>query len=400
MRAVREMTCGRETITEAGQEPKRNITTNPPRLVSRSATSISETVLRLIPVERAIYILPVVLLFVSLFVGRYMMDPVETFRILVIGSANALLDGASTLLSTLSGHQVVLPAFEQTWGVSEQTVVFRIRLPRVIAAMLVGAGLSLAGASFQGLFRNPLVSPDILGVAAGAGFGAALGILVSGNPWVIQVSAFAFGIVAVAVTYGIGRVYHNSSTLILVLAGIIVGSLFSALLSLAKYVADPYDTLPAIVFWLMGSLSSVSNTDIIAVAPPILLGSLCLYLIRWRINLLSLGEEEAQALGLDTKRMTVVLIVASTVITASAVCISGIIGWVGLVVPHIGRMLVGPDFRNLVPVSAILGASFLLVVDDIARTLTATEIPLGILTALVGAPFFAYLLTQKKVGWT
>ncbi len=394
------MTCGRETITEAGPEPKGNITTNPPRLVSRSATPISETVLRLIPVERAIYILPVVLLFVSLFVGRYMMDPVETFRILVMGSANALLDGASTLLSTLSGHQVVLPSFEQTWGVSEQTVVFRIRLPRVIAAMLVGAGLSLAGASFQGLFRNPLVSPDILGVAAGAGFGAALGILVSGNPWVIQVSAFAFGIVAVAVTYGIGRVYHNSSTLILVLAGIIVGSLFSALLSLAKYVADPYDTLPAIVFWLMGSLSSVSNTDIIAVAPPILLGSLCLYLIRWRINLLSLGEEEAQALGLDTKRMTVVLIVASTVITASAVCISGIIGWVGLVVPHIGRMLVGPDFRNLVPVSAILGASFLLVVDDIARTLTATEIPLGILTALVGAPFFAYLLTQKKVGWT
>ncbi len=400
MRAVREMTCGRETITEAGQEPKRNITTNPPRLVSRSATSISETVFRFIPVERAIYILPVVLLFVSLFVGRYMMDPVETFRILVIGSANALLDGASTLLSTLSGHQVVLPAFEQTWGVSEQTVVFRIRLPRVIAAMLVGAGLSLAGASFQGLFRNPLVSPDILGVAAGAGFGAALGILVSGNPWVIQVSAFAFGIVAVAVTYGIGRVYHNSSTLILVLAGIIVGSLFSALLSLAKYVADPYDTLPAIVFWLMGSLSSVSNTDIIAVAPPILLGSLCLYLVRWRINLLSVGEEEAQALGLDTKRMTVVLIVASTIITASAVCISGIIGWVGLVVPHIGRMLVGPDFRKLIPVSAILGASFLLIVDDIARTLTAAEIPLGILTALVGAPFFAYLLTQKKVGWT
>ncbi|HOB17468.1 MAG TPA: iron ABC transporter permease [Candidatus Methanoculleus thermohydrogenotrophicum] len=394
------MTCGRETTTGTGQEPERNVTINPPWVVSRSETPISETILQLIPVERAIYLLPVVLFFISLFFGRYMMDPVETFRILVIGSANALLDWASALLSTLSGHQVLLPSFEQTWGASEQTVVFRIRLPRVIAAMLVGGGLSLAGASFQGLFRNPLVSPDILGVAAGAGFGAALGILVSGNPWVIQVSAFAFGIVAVAVTYGIGRVYHNSSTLILVLAGIIVGSLFSALLSLAKYVADPYDTLPAIVFWLMGSLSSVSNTDIIAVAPPILLGSLCLYLIRWRINLLSLGEEEAQALGLDTKRMTVVLIVASTIITASAVCISGIIGWVGLVVPHIGRMLVGPDFRNLVPVSAILGASFLLVVDDIARTLTATEIPLGILTALVGAPFFAYLLTQKKVGWT
>ncbi|NLB01294.1 MAG: iron ABC transporter permease, partial [Methanomicrobiales archaeon] len=229
---------------------------------------------------------------------------------------------------------------------------------------------------------------------------AAIGILLSGNPTVIQISAFFFGILAVAVAYAIGRIYRNSSTLILVLAGIIVGSLFSALLSLSKYVADPYDTLPAIVFWLMGSLSTVSSADVIAIAPPILLGSLCLFLVRWRINLLSVGEEEAQALGLDTKRMTIAIIVASTIVTASAVCISGIIGWVGLVVPHIGRMLVGPDFRKLIPASAVLGASFLLVVDDIARTLTAVEIPLGILTALIGAPFFAYLLAQKKVGWT
>ena len=295
------MSHRKETNMKTGREPG-DVAVGLLQSVSREGVSIRESVLRFIPAGKAIYLLPVALFFFSLFFGRYMMDPVETFRILVIGSANALLDSASSLLSTLSGHLVVLPSFEQTWGVSEQTVVFRIRLPRVIAAMLVGGGLSLAGASFQGLFRNPLVSPDILGVAAGAGFGAALGILVSGNPWVIQVSAFAFGIVAVAVTYGIGRVYHNSSTLILVLAGIIVGSLFSALLSLAKYVADPYDTLPAIIFWLMGSLSSVSNTDIIAVAPPILLGSICLYLIRWRINLLSLGEEEAQALGLDTKR--------------------------------------------------------------------------------------------------
>ena len=265
--------------------------------------------------------------------------------------------------------------------------------------MLVGRARP-AGASFQGLFRNPLVSPDILGVASGAGFGAALGILISGDPRVIQVSAFIFGIVAVAVTYGISRVYRNSSTLILVLGGIVVGSVFSALLSLTKYVADPYDTLPAIVFWLMGSLSTVSNADLLAVAPPILLGGLCLFLIRWRINLLSVGEEEAQALGVDTKKMTAAIIVASTVVTASAVCISGIIGWVGLVVPHIGRMLVGPDFRRLIPVSAVLGASFLLVVDDIARTLTAAEIPLGVLTALIGAPFFAYLLTRKRVGWS
>lgn len=369
------------------------------RSVSREGMPIRDAVLRFIPAGKAIYLLPAALFFFSLFFGRYMMDPVETFRILTVGTANAFLDSASSLLSTLTGHQVLLPSFEQTWGASEETVVFRIRLPRVIAAMLVGGGLSIAGASFQGLFKNPLVSPDILGVSAGAGFGAAIGILLSGNPMVIQISAFFFGILAVAVAYGIGRTVGKSSTLVLVLGGIIVGSLFSAFISLTKYVADPYDTLPAIVFWLMGSLSAVANADIAAVAPPILLGSICLFLVRWRINLLAAGEEEARALGVDTKKMTALLVIASTIVTASAVCISGIIGWVGLVVPHIGRMLVGPDFRKLIPVSAVLGASFLLVVDDIARTLTAAEIPLGILTALIGAPFFAYLLTRKKVGW-
>ena len=384
---------------ETGREDEGGVVINPPRISIGGGVSIGETIRRLIPAGKAIYLLPFALFFFSLFFGRYMMDPVETLRILIIGSANTLLDWGSSLLSALSDQQVILPSFEQTWGASEQTVIFRIRLPRVVAAMLVGGGLSIAGASFQGLFRNPLVSPDILGVSAGAGFGAALGILLSGNPMVIQVSAFVFGIVAVSVAYCIGRTVGRGSTLVLVLGGIIVGSLFSAFISLTKYVADPYDTLPAIVFWLMGSLSAVSNTDIIAIAPPILIGSLCLFLVRWRINLLAVGEEEARALGVDTKWMTMVLVIASTVVTASAVCISGIIGWVGLVVPHIGRMLVGPDFRKLIPVSAVLGASFLLIVDDIARTLTAAEIPLGILTALVGAPFFAYLLTRKKVGW-
>ncbi|NLA38331.1 MAG: iron ABC transporter permease, partial [Methanomicrobiales archaeon] len=281
------------------------------------------------PAERAIYLLPVALFFFSLFFGRYMMDPAETLRILIIGSANTLLDWASSLLSALSDQQIILPSFEQTWGASEQTVIFRIRLPRVAAAMLVGGGLSIAGASFQGLFRNPLVSPDILGVSAGAGFGAALGILASGDPGVIQISAFVFGIIAVSIAYCIGRTVGRGSTLVLVLGGIIIGSLFSAFISLTKYVADPYDTLPAIVFWMMGSLSAVSNADVLAVGPPIILGSLCLFLVRWRINLLAVGEEEARALGVDTKRMTMVLIVAATVITASAVCISGIIGWVG-----------------------------------------------------------------------
>ncbi|MFA5612877.1 MAG: iron ABC transporter permease [Methanoculleus sp.] len=384
---------------ETGCEDEGGVVINPPQMSTGGGVSIGETIRRIIPAGKAIYLLPVALFIFSLFFGRYMMDPVETLRILIIGSANTLLDWGSSLLSILSDQQVILPSFEQTWGASEQTVIFRIRLPRVVAAMLVGGGLSIAGASFQGLFRNPLVSPDILGVSAGAGFGAALGILLSGNPMVIQVSAFVFGIVAVSVAYCIGRTVGRGSTLVLVLGGIIVGSLFSAFISLTKYVADPYDTLPAIVFWLMGSLSAVSNADIIAIAPPILIGSLCLFLVRWRINLLAVGEEEARALGVDTKWMTMVLVIASTVVTASAVCISGIIGWVGLVVPHIGRMLVGPDFRKLIPVSAVLGASFLLIVDDIARTLSAAEIPLGILTALVGAPFFAYLLTRKKVGW-
>ncbi|MDN7024829.1 iron ABC transporter permease [Methanoculleus sp. FWC-SCC1] len=347
-----------------------------------------------------LYLLPVLLVFFSLFFGRYMLDPVSTLGILIVGSANAVLEAISGTLPLLTGQPCDLPMLEQTWESVESTVIFQIRLPRVLGALLVGGGLSVAGASFQGLFKNPLVSPDILGVSSGAGFGAALAILLSGNPLMIQLSAFCFGIIAVVATYSISRVYKTTSTLVLVLSGIVVGALFSAFLSLLKYLADPYDTLPAIVFWLMGSLSAVSNDDIIAVAPPILIAGFCLYAIRWRINLLSVGEEEARALGVDTERMTGVIIVAATVITASAVCISGIIGWVGLVVPHVGRMFVGPDFRRLIPTSALLGASFLLVVDDISRTLTATEIPLGVLTALIGAPFFAYLLTKKKVGWT
>ncbi len=382
------------------EEPNRHQhAPNDPVVSHRKANTVAALPARL-SVERMLYLLPVLVFFFSLFFGRYMLDPPDALVILIVGSANTLLETLSGTLPLLTGQPFDLPTFEQTWDSVESTVIFQIRLPRVIAALLVGGGLSVAGASFQGLFKNPLVSPDILGVASGAGFGAALAILLSGNPLMIQLSAFCFGIVAVAVTYSISRIYKTTSTLVLVLSGIIVGALFSALLSLLKYLADPYDTLPAIVFWLMGSLSAVSNKDIVAVAPPILIAGLCLYVIRWRINLLSVGEEEARALGVDTEWMTRVIIVAATVITASAVCIGGIIGWVGLVVPHVGRMLVGPDFRRLIPVSAVLGASFLLIVDDIARTLTTTEIPLGVLTALIGAPFFAYLLTKKKVGWT
>lgn len=280
------------------------------------------------------------------------------------------------------------------------TVIFQIRLPRIIAAMLVGAGLSISGASFQGLFRNPLVSPYILGVASGAGFGACLGILISENIFVIQLMAFSFGILAAFLAYSLSKSCKTTATLVLVLSGIIVGAVFTALTSLIKYIADPYDKLPEMVFWLMGSLSSIRVGDLIYVTPAMLAGMLVLILIGWRINVISLGEEEARSLGIDTRKMTILVVICATLVTTSAISISGIIGWVGLVVPHISRMLVGPSYKKLLPMSVFLGASFLLVVDDLARTLMSIEIPLGILTALIGAPFFAYLLQKKKVGWS
>ena len=249
------------------------------------------------------------------------------------------------------------------------------------------------------MFQNPLVSPDILGVTAGGGFGAALAILLGGNTTAIQTSALCFGMLAVALTYLISRVYKTTPALMLVLSGIVVGSIFSALLSLTKYVADPNEKLPAIVFWLMGSLATVSLQEAMATVPPMAIGMVVLLAVRWRINLLSLGDEEARALGIRVELVKGILIVACTLITASAVSVCGIIGWVGLVVPHIGRMLVGPNHRWLLPASLLLGATYLVLIDDLSRTLTAAEIPLGILTALIGAPFFALMLRKTRGGW-
>lgn len=343
----------------------------------------------------------VFLFFFSFFIGRYAITPREAASTLFFGMARQAAGWWDALASWASGspYAAYTAAVDPHIADLHHTVMFQIRLPRIMAAALVGGGLSLAGTSFQGLFKNPLVSPDLLGVASGAGFGAALGILFSGSPIVIQCAAFGFGIVAVAVTYGISKVYRSANILVLVLSGIIIGALFSALLSFLKYVADPYDTLPAIVFWLMGSLASVKSRELIMVGPPMILAGAVLYVIRWRINLLAMGDDEARSLGVSIKRMTKIIVVCATIITASAVCISGIVGWVGLVVPHIGRLLVGPDFRKLVPASVLIGASFLMVVDNVSRTAFPTEIPLGILTAIIGAPVFAYLLTRKKVGW-
>lgn len=287
----------------------------------------------------------------------------------------------------------------QSWEQVMETVIFNVRLPRIFAAMLVGAGLSISGSAFQGMFRNPLVSPYILGVSSGAGCGAALGILFSFNSFTIQAMAFVFGVIAVGLAWWLSSMYPRPSEIVMVLTGMIVGAFFSSIISLIQYVADPYEALPAIIFWLMGSFATVSGEDLIIIGPVIIISSILLLLMRWRVNVLSLGDEEAQALGVDIKRIKAVIIVCVTLITAASVSLCGIVGWVGLVVPHVARMFVGPDHRWLLPVSFVIGATYLVIIDDIARTITSGEIPLGILTALIGAPFFAYLLTRKGACW-
>ncbi|MFO1433315.1 MAG: iron ABC transporter permease [Candidatus Competibacteraceae bacterium] len=279
-------------------------------------------------------------------------------------------------------------------------VLFQIRLPRVLGAMLAGAALAAAGAAYQGLFRNPLVSPDILGVSAGAALGAVLGIFLSLPVVGIQVLAFGGGLLTVVLVYGIANLVRgHEPVLILVLAGIVLGALTGACISLLKILADPYDQLPAITYWLLGSLAAVTPADIQSILPAVGLGLLPLYLLRWRLNLLSLSEEEARALGLNTAQLRLVVVSAATLMTAAVVSISGIIGWVGLIIPHIARLLVGPNFIALLPTSMLLGAIYLLLVDTLARSLTSTEVPLGILTALLGAPFFLWLLASGRRGW-
>lgn len=303
-----------------------------------------------------------------------------------------------TALAILAAQVVPFPP---SWGGDVETVVIGIRLPRILTALLVGAALSVAGAAYQGLFRNPMLSPGILGVSAGAGFGAALAILLGHGMVGIQIMAFAWGLAAVAATWAIGAAIarQGDPVLVMVLAGIVVGTLFTALVSLVKFVADPLDALPAITFWLMGSLASVDLADLAAAAPPIVLGIAALIALGWTLNVLCFGDEEARALGLETGRVRLLVIVCATLVTAAAVAVSGIIGLVGLVVPHLARMLVGPDHRVLIPVSTVIGGGFLLAVDDLARSLFAAEIPLGIVTAIVGAPFFLYLLKHSRRGW-
>ncbi len=297
----------------------------------------------------------------------------------------------SELFSVLAGQPV--PA-------NVETVVLQVRGPRVLAAVVVGAALAAAGAAYQGMFRNPLVSPDILGVSTGAALGAVLAIFFSQNALMIQAFAFTGGLAAVGLVYGVGsRLRGHDPLLALVLTGVVIGTLLGSAIALLKYLADPYNQLPAITFWLLGSLAATSPQDLLAAAPLALLGLAPMLLLRWRMNVLALPDDEARALGVDTRRLRTLVVVCATLMTASVVAISGIIGWVGLLIPHAARLLVGPDFGRLLPLAMLMGAGFMLAVDTLCRTLATIEVPPGVLTALIGTPFFLWLFALSRRPW-
>jgi iron complex transport system permease protein len=300
----------------------------------------------------------------------------------------------------VSPHEVVSALMGNMAGSSIETVVLQVRGPRVLTALLVGAALAAAGTAYQGMFRNPLVSPDILGVSTGAALGAVLAIFLSLGVFFVQVFAFAGGLLAVGLVYLVAsRMRGHDPLLALVLTGVVIGSLLGAVIALLKYLADPYNQLPAITFWLLGSLASTSPRDLAVAAPLALAGLAPMVLLRWRMNLLALPDDEARALGVNTARLRTLVIAAATLMTAAAVAVSGIIGWIGLLVPHAARMLVGPDFGRLLPLATLLGAGFMLAVDTMCRTMAAVEVPPGVLTALIGTPLFLWLFALARRRW-
>ncbi len=318
-------------------------------------------------------------LLVAFTVGRYPVTLAELIEVLV---------------SRLMGRAAAVPP-------AVENVVLLVRGPRVVAAVLVGGALAVAGTAFQGLFRNPLVSPDILGASSGAALGAVLGIYFSLGVIGIEGLAFAGGLVAVAAVYVIGSLLHSRDPiLVLVLTGVVVGALLGAGVGLVKYLADPYNQLPAMTFWLLGSLAATTVADLLPLTGPVAVGTIVLIALRWRLNVMSLPEDEARALGLATGPFRIAIVAAATLVTSASVATSGIIGWVGLVVPHLARALVGPDFPRLIPTAALLGGGYLLFIDTLARTAAPVEIPLGILTAVIGTPFFIWLLAGMQRNWS
>jgi iron complex transport system permease protein len=312
-----------------------------------------------------------VMIVIAFVVGRFPVGPGELTTI---------------LWAKLAGGTHALPA-------NMETVVMQIRGPRIFAALLVGAALAAAGATYQNMFRNPLVSPDILGVSAGASLGAVLAIFLSLPVLAIQGMAFVGGLIAVLLIYAIGTIVRGRDPILtLILSGVVIGTLLGSGIALIKYLADPYNQLPAITFWLLGSLASIAPSDVKWAAFSIAVSLVPLYFLRWRINLLSLSDDEARALGVNVTQLRIIVVACATLMTAAAVAIAGVIGWIGLVIPHAARMLVGPEFARLLPVAMILGATFMLAVDTVARTIANIEIPPGVLTALLGTPFFIWLL--------
>ena len=320
---------------------------------------------------------------ISFLLGRYPVSPAELGGMLIDGILHKI-------------HLDSIFSITPFWDEHTESIFFNIRLPRILLACMVGCCISTAGAAYQGVFQNPMAAPDILGASSGAAFGAALAILMGCTSWGITGLAFISSLITVCLVMLVSKYATGDKVLGLILGGIIISSLFSSGTSYVKLVADPNDQLPKITYWLMGSLTEANMHQVGFVVVPMLLGIIPLIFLRWRINILTLGDEEARSIGVDTTRVRVIVIICSTLITAASVSVSGMIGWIGLVVPHFARRMIGNNYMRLLPMTMIVGAAFLLAVDDISRNLTAMEIPLGILTSLVGAPFFIYLITRKE----
>lgn len=322
----------------------------------------------------ALFVVLLLLILICLCIGKYSISPGECIKI-------------------LSGKALGL---NSSWDGMDEKMLIGVRLPRTIAAVIVGAALSLSGAVYQGIFKNPLVSPDFLGVSSGACVGAAIAILLSMSNVFVQVFAFAGGIIAVALTVFIPRIMKSESNIMLVLAGIIVGGAMSSILGFIKYIADPETQLAAITYWQLGSFAYVDNAAVLSILPLSIIAAVVILAMSWWINVLSLGENEARTLGANVTILRGICITCSTILTAGAVCISGTIGWVGLVIPHFGRMIAGSDNRALLPASALIGGIFMLLVDTVTRIIGPAEMPVSILTGIIGAPFFAWLLYRQR----
>jgi iron complex transport system permease protein len=322
----------------------------------------------------ALVVLLIGVAILSLCIGKYDLSPGESFRILV---------------SKIFG-------IDGDWNVLAERVMLNLRLPRVLAVLLVGGALSVSGAAYQGTFRNPLISPDFLGVSSGACIGAAIGIICSLGSGFIQLFAFIGGIIAVSITTSVPKLLRSDSNIMLVLSGIIVGGLMSSILGFLKYTADPTTELPAIIYWQMGDFSYIRMETLLYILPAIVVPTVVLLAISWWIDILSLGENDARSLGANVRKIRGIVVVCATLLTASAVCIAGTIGWVGLVIPHFARMLQGTSNRRVIPTSFLLGAIFLIIVDTLTRIIGPVEMPISILTGIVGAPFYAWLLYRQR----